>query len=102
MNTEYVNAPTGPASTAACPVVGIDATATPAVSDWHGVVFGFAIVGSVVSEFSSVTRSVLARHPNGVPEAAEAELAKASVIRHAPSNAAIRRAFTEFIESLPR
>jgi hypothetical protein len=62
------------------------------------VVFGFAIVGSVVREFSRVTRSVLARHPNGVPDAAEAELANASVNMHAPSNAPSRRAFTEPID----
>ena len=83
------------------PVVGTDTVAEPAVSVAHGVVFGFAIVGSVVSEPSSVTRSVLARHPNGVPEAAAAEPANTSIKMHAPSEAMTRRAFAESIKSLP-
>jgi hypothetical protein len=61
----------------------------------HGVVFGLAIVGSVVSVFNSVTRTVLARHPNGVPDAAEAELANTIVNMHAPINATSRHAFAE-------
>jgi hypothetical protein len=65
------------------------------------VVLGFAIVGSVVIEFNNVTRSVLARQPNGVPEAAAAELAKTSVNKHAPSNATSRRAFAESMWFLP-
>jgi hypothetical protein len=96
-NTEYVKAPTGPATTGAWPVVGTETVLAPAVSVAHGVVLGFAIVGSVVMEFNSVTRSVLARHPNGVTDAAEAELANANVNRHAPSNAVSRRAFANSI-----
>jgi hypothetical protein len=92
-NTEYVNAPTGPASTIDEPVVGTDVVAAPAVSVTHGVVFGLAIVGSVVIEFNNVTRSVLARHPNGVPDAAEAELASARRQMDAPSSVARYRAF---------
>jgi hypothetical protein len=56
------------------------------------VVLGFAIVGSVVIEFNNVTRSVLARQPNGVPEAAAAELAKASRHMVAPRTVVIHRA----------
>jgi hypothetical protein len=71
--------------------------AEPAESVSHGVVFGLAIVGSVVSEPRSVTRRVLARHPNGVPDAADAELANAKMNKQAPSSAVIRRAFAESI-----
>ncbi|HWC87477.1 MAG TPA: hypothetical protein VG388_13135, partial [Solirubrobacteraceae bacterium] len=74
-----------------------DVVAAPAVSVTHGVVFGLAIVGSVVIEFNNVTRSVLARHPNGVPDAAMAELAKPNVNTLAPSNATSRRAFAKFM-----
>jgi hypothetical protein len=77
--------------------VGTEIIAEPAESVSHGVVFGLAIVGSVVSELSSVTRSVLARHPNGVPDAAAAELANTNVKMHAPSTAISRRAFAESI-----
>jgi hypothetical protein len=52
-----------------------------------------AIVGSVVIEFSSVTRSVLARHPKGVVEAARAELAKTRTPRVAAKRDASRQAF---------
>jgi hypothetical protein len=78
-------------------VVGTETVLDPPVWVVQGVVFGFAIVGSVVSVFSSVTRRVLARHPNGVLDAAEAELANTSVTKHAPSNAVSRRAFAESI-----
>jgi hypothetical protein len=54
-----------------------------------------------VIEFNNVTRSVLARQPNGVPEAAAAELAKTSVNKHAPSIATSRRAFAESMWFLP-
>jgi hypothetical protein len=77
--------------------VGTETVLAPAVSVTHGVVLGFAIVGSVVREFNNVTRSVLARHPKGVPDAADAELANASVNKHAPSNAVRRRAFADCI-----
>jgi hypothetical protein len=77
--------------------VGTETVLEPAVSVAHGVVAGFAIVGSVVMEFNNVTRSVLARHPNGVPPAAEAELANTNVNRHAPTRAVSRRAFAESI-----
>jgi len=63
----------------------------------QGVVLGFAIVGSVTIEFNNVTRRVLARHPKGVPDAADAELASTNVNKHAPSNAVSRRAFAECI-----
>jgi len=77
--------------------VGTETVLEPPVSVAHGVVFGLAIVGSVVREFNNVTRRVLARHPNGVPDAAAAELANTNVNRHAPANAMSRRAFAESI-----
>jgi hypothetical protein len=86
-----VKAPTGPAFTTELPVVRTDVVAAPAVSVAHGVVLGLAIVGSVTSVLSNVTRTVLARHPNGVVAAA-AEPANISRQIPAPSSAASRRA----------
>jgi hypothetical protein len=69
---EYVKAPTGPALTIELSVVGTDTVAAPAVSVAHGVVLGFAIVGSTTMVLSSVMRAALARHPKGVVVAAVA------------------------------
>jgi hypothetical protein len=73
-------------------VIGTDAVLAPAVSVLHGVVEGFAIVGSVKRP-SNETRNVLARQPNGVPEgvAAPAELAAVSAAATTIRTAAARR-----------